>query len=76
MTYNHVFRQRYVCEFSKPYVYDLSILMLLLIPWTWYLKKTMEMLLLWNVMQTMNFSMMYKYEMFLGYVLWWSELSQ
>ena len=30
----------------------------------------MEMLLLWNVMQIMNFSMMYKYEMFSGYVLW------
>ena len=34
------------------------------------------MLLLWNVMQTMNFNMMYKYEMFSGYVLWWSEHEQ
>ena len=59
-----IFKQRYVRELLKPYVYDLSILILLLIPRTWYLKKTMEMLLLWNVMQTMNFSMMYKYEMF------------
>ena len=31
MTYNHVFRQRYVRELSKPYVYDLSMLLLLLI---------------------------------------------
>ena len=29
----------------------------------------MEMVLLWNVMQTMSLSMMYKYEMFSGYVL-------
>ena len=34
------------------------------------------MLLLWNVMQTMNFNMMYKYEMFLGYVFWLSKLGQ
>ena len=31
MTYNHVFRQRYVRELLKPYVYDLSMLLLLLI---------------------------------------------
>ena len=29
----------HVCEFSKAYVYDLSIFMLLIIPQTWCLKK-------------------------------------
>ena len=54
MTCNHVL-DRYIRELSKPHVYDLSILMLLLIPRIWCLKKTMEMLLLWNVMQTMKY---------------------
>ena len=45
----------YVREFSKLYVYDVSIFMLLIIPQTWCLKKKIEMLLLWNVIQTMNF---------------------
>ena len=49
--------------------------MLLLIPWTWCLKKIMKMLLLWNIMQTMNFNMIYKYEMFSGYsiVMIWTQ---
>ena len=73
MACNHVLDKDMFVSFQNLiyiYIYDLSILMLLLIPRTWCLKKIMEMLLLWNVMQTMNFNMMYKYEMFTGYVLW------
>ena len=39
-------------------------------------EKKMEMLLLCNVMQNKKFQYDVKYEMFLGYVLWWSELCQ
>ena len=34
------------------------------------------MLLLWNVMQNKKFQYDVKYEMFSGYLLWWSELGQ
>ena len=40
------------------------------------LMERMEMLSLWNVMQNKKFQYDVKYEMFSGYVLWWSELFQ
>ena len=61
-------------SFRKTYVYDLSILMPLLsstnMMFNENLKKRMEMLLLWNVIQNKKFQYDVKYEMFLGYVLW------
>jgi len=70
MACNHYSDKDMFVSFRKTYVYDLSILMLLLIPRTWCLMKRMEMLLLWNVMQNKKFQYDVKYEMFSGYVLW------
>jgi len=53
MAYNHISNKDMFVDFY--YEYDLNILMLLLILRTWCLKKRRKMLLLWNVMQTMNF---------------------